>query len=311
MQPVSPWSVGVPRPELSETVVEPPGKGTGHWAGAPSACLADGVFYLAYRLRRPLGEGRGYAVVVARSSDGVRFEPLVTVTKEQMGTESLERPALARTEDGRWRLYLSCATTGTKHWRVEILEAAEPAGFDPRTARVVLPGSELLGVKDPVILQDGGKWRLWASCHPLADPDEADQMVTDHATSADGLEWVWQGTVLSGRPGLWDARGARVTAVLRDQGRTVAFYDGRASAAENYEERTGVALGDGFGVLVPQDAGPAAVSPYGAGGLRYLCVVALPGGGHRLYYELTCADGAHELRTELRPAPVPVPAVTE
>jgi hypothetical protein len=29
-------------------------------------------------------------------------------------------------------------------------------------------------------------------------------------------------------------------------------------------------------------------------------VLALPGGRYRLYYELTRADGAHELRTELR-----------
>lgn len=297
---MSPWSVTLPRPESSEIVIAPPEDGAGNWAGAPGAFLFDGVFYLAYRLRRPLGEGRGYAVVVARSADGVRFEPLLAITKEQMDTESLERPALTRTEDGVWRLYLSCATTGTKHWRVEVLEADDPSRFDPRTAKVVLPGSDLFAVKDPVILHDGGKWHLWASCHPLADPAEADQMVTDHATSADGLEWVWQGTVLSGRPGLWDSRGTRVTAIVRDQGRTIAFYDGRASAAENYEERTGVAVADGFGLLVPQGIEPAAVSPYGLGGLRYLSVVPLPGGGHRLYYELTRADGAHDLRTELR-----------
>ncbi|MEO3861629.1 hypothetical protein [Acrocarpospora sp. B8E8] len=30
----------------------------------------------------------------------------------------------------RWRLYLSCATYGTKHWRVELLEAATPAASD-------------------------------------------------------------------------------------------------------------------------------------------------------------------------------------
>ncbi|RAY16161.1 hypothetical protein DPM19_04355 [Actinomadura craniellae] len=300
----SPRPVAVPDPERARTVIAPPEDGPGNWAGAPSACLSDGMFYLAYRLRRPLGEGRGHAVVVARSADGIRFDPLVTITKEEMGTESLERPALARTEDGAWRLYLSCATTGTKHWRVELLEADDPAGFDPRTARVVLPGSDRFGVKDPVIVHTGGKWHLWASCHPLDDPHATDRMVTDHATSADGLEWTWQGTVLSGRPGLWDARGARVTAVVLDDGRTVAYYDGRASAAENYEERTGVALGDGFGILTAHGTEPAAASPYAGHGLRYVCPVALPGGGHRFYYELTRLDGAHDLCTEVHDGPL-------
>ena len=57
-----------------------------------------------------------------------------------MDAESLERPVLAVTAEGRWRLYLSCATTGTKHWRVEMLEAAAPDAFDPRQRAVILPG---------------------------------------------------------------------------------------------------------------------------------------------------------------------------
>ena len=84
----------------------------------------------------------------------------------------------------------------------------------------MLPGDAKTGVKDPVIVHHGGLWHLWASCHPLDDPDEADQMVTDYATSADGLEWTWQGTALSGRPGQWDSRGARVAAVRFDGDRS-------------------------------------------------------------------------------------------
>lgn len=287
----------LPDPGRSTVAVAPPEAGDGHWAGAPSAVAADGYVYLAYRLRRPIGQGRGHAVVVARSRDGERFETLLTIGRDEMDTESLERPALVRTPEGRWRLYLSCATHGTKHWRVELLEADQPEGFDARRRRVVLPGDPKTGVKDPVIVRRDGVWHLWASCHPLAVAEEADQMVSDYATSADGLEWTWHGTALSGRPGEWDARGTRISAVGFAGEAIVAFYDGRASAAENYEERTGVAVGTDPAALVPVGAGPAAASPYG--GLRYLDIVEVPG-GHRLYYEYTRADGGHELRTELR-----------
>ena len=68
--------------------------------------------YLAYRLRRPVGQGRGYANVVARSADGVRFTTVATIGKDAFGAESLERPALVVTDDGRWRLYVSVATPG-------------------------------------------------------------------------------------------------------------------------------------------------------------------------------------------------------
>ncbi|MFG1705850.1 hypothetical protein ACFLIM_21885 [Nonomuraea sp. M3C6] len=290
----------LPDPERSLAAVVPPGSGPGHWAGAPSAVAADGWIHLAYRLRRPVGEGRGHAVVVARSRDGVRFESLLTIIREEMDAESLERPSLVRTPEGRWRLYLSCATHGTKHWRIEALEAGDPAGFDSRSRTTVLPGDPKTGVKDPVIVWRGGMWHLWASCHPLADPGEADQMTTCYATSADGLSWAWHGTALSGRPGSWDARGTRVSAVRFTGGGVLAYYDGRASAAENYEERTGVAVGVDPAALTPLGDVPAAASPHAGGGLRYLDLVDLPGGGVRLYYEYARPDGAHELRTELR-----------
>jgi hypothetical protein len=285
----------LPSLDRSRLVVAPPEGGAGNWAGAPSACLVDGVVHLAYRMRAPIGKGRGYAVVVAREAGGERLETLCVIESRQLDAESLERPALLKTPDGRWRLYLSCATTGTKHWRIELLEAGDPREFDPRTARVVLPGDESVGVKDPVILHEDGRWHLWASCHPLADPDAADQMVTDYATSEDGVEWTWRGTALDRTPGRWDSRGVRVSAVFPAGDGVLAAYDGRAGAAENCEERTGIAIG-AHDRLTPQGAAPAAGSPYG--GLRYLCAVRLPA-GWRVYYEATRADGAHELRTEL------------
>jgi len=262
--------------------------------------VAGGEIFLAYRLRRPLGHGRGYAVAIARSADGEHFEPLTMIHKDEMAAESLERPFLVQTPEGAWRLYLSCATPGTKHWRVDVIEATHPAEFDSRRSRCVLPGDAKKGVKDPVIVRRGGEWHMWVTCHPLDDPAEADQMATEYASSTDGLTWTWDGVALSGRPGHWDSRGARVTSVCYAGDTIVAYYDGRATAAENYEERTGVATGTEPSVLTPAGDRPLAWSPYHGGGLRYLDILPLPDGRTRLYYEMTRPDGAHELRTELR-----------
>ena len=81
--------------------------------------------------------------------------------------------------------------------------------------------------------------------------------------------------------------------------RSPAYYDGRASVAENYEERTGVATGVDGAALAPISTEPLASSPYHGGGLRYLDIVPLPDGRHRLYYEMTRPDGSHALLTEL------------
>ncbi|HEX8008806.1 MAG TPA: hypothetical protein VF482_20545, partial [Trebonia sp.] len=204
----------LPQPCDAVVAVSPAGTGPGHWVGGPSAVVTENEIFLAYRLRRPVaGQGRGYAVAIASSADGVRFETIGLIRKEEVDTESLERPRLVRLPNGRWRLYLSCATTGTKHWRVEVTEAAHPGEFDVRQRAVVLPGDlRKRAVKDPVIVYRDGMWRMWATIHPLADPLETDQMTTEYATSADGLDWIWHGTALSGRTGLWDARGTRVSA---------------------------------------------------------------------------------------------------
>lgn len=272
--------------------VPAPGSGVGWWAGSSSAALdEDGTFVVAYRVRT--GEkGRG-STVVARSEDGERFTTVAELGQARFGAQSMERPSLVRAENGRWRLYVCCASPApSKHWWIDVLEADNPADFAKAEPRTVFPGDEQTGVKDPLVQRVNGGWCAWICCHPLDEADEEDRMTTAYATSANGLEWTWHGTVLAPRPGTWDQRGARVTAVLAD-GRVA--YDGRASKEENWFERIGLAQ------LGPDDSieQTADDAVYDA---RYLDVVTLPGGGYRIYYEARLPDESHELRTELIPA---------
>lgn len=282
-----------------EVAVTPPGEGTGYWAGGPSAVWQDGTFYLAYRLRRPVTEGRGYANVVGRSCDGVHYETVATVTSEQFGAASLERPALVPLDGGGWRLYVSCSTRDSKHWWVEAIESPDLASLPEGRRTVVLPGDADTAWKDIVVRSYPDGWQMWACRHPLdGGGDQADRMTSVYLTSADGVAWTPVGTALAPTPDTWDARGVRITSVFEDGASLCAFYDGRASAAENWFERTGLARGNSpasFAAI----AGPTTAGHT----LRYVSLAETTD-GTRLYWEASRPDGANELRTAYVPRPL-------
>ncbi|GGO42627.1 hypothetical protein GCM10012287_03950 [Streptomyces daqingensis] len=280
----------LPGTTAATVAVPAPGSGPQRWAGAPSALYdADGSLLLAYRVR-DAGEDRN---VVARTFDGSTYTAVAVLESGRLDAMMVERPALVRTPAGTLRLYVSCATPGTKHWWVGVLEAPTAEELPGAVLRPVFRGDHATAVKDPVIRCRDGRWEAWLCCHPLDRPGHEDRMFTAYATSEDGLEWRWRGPVLRGRPGAWDARGARLTSVLPD-GR--ASYDGRARAEENWFERTGLAAGEVV------DGAPqfSALGREPVADVRYLEVLPLPGAaGHRIFYEARLRDGSHELRTEL------------
>jgi hypothetical protein len=279
-----------PLPGMGRAVVAvpAPGEGPGWWAGASCAVPdPDGGFVVGYRVRN--GHDGIDQTVIARSPDGETFTTVATLDQSRFGAQWMERPAVVRTDEGRWRLFVCCGTPESKRWWIEVLEADDPAGLAVAEARPAFPGDDRTAVKDPIVKLRDGRWHAWICCHPLDVPGAEDRMSSAYATSDDGWTWEWHGTVLTGRPGEWDARGARLTTILPD-GR--AAYDGRASAEENWFERTGLAAPSGRDGRFIQVEGSPIVD------VRYLDALALEDGGFRIWYEARLPDERHELRTE-------------
>jgi hypothetical protein len=283
--------------------------------------------YLTYRLRRPRGadEDRGHTVRLARSTDGVAFEDIWSVTKKELGTLSMERSALHRAGD-TWFLYLSYVDPADNRWRIDVVTAGDPSRFDVAARRPVLTAaaSGTDGVKDPFLVRSGPAWLMFASyavtathdadrrahVHDTGDAYNTGDVVapTGLATSLDGLAFDWQGEVFGPGPG-WDRYQARLGTILPVPGGLLGFYDGSADASENYEERCGLALSTsavpaaasapaGWTRLTPR--GPRLTSPHATGALRYVDHVLL-GSDLLLYYEYARADGSHELRVHRVP----------
>jgi hypothetical protein len=113
------------RRELLGVALDPPDTKPGSWIGAGKV-LRDpesGGFLLSARPRVAAGKARGYAANIYRSKDGLRFERIGGVTKEDAirasavqihsieGTQLLRDPAT-----GRWHFYLSVDTGGGFVW---------------------------------------------------------------------------------------------------------------------------------------------------------------------------------------------------
>ncbi len=302
-------------PQDGVTVIEPPAAGNGYWAGAPSACYdADTErFYLYYRLRKPRPI-RGGECFIAASEDGRTFRPIWSATREAFGSDSVERSCLTKALDGRWLLYVSYVDPADGRWRIDVLEADDPAAFDPGQRLPVLTAVDVggEGVKDPWVMVVNGLYIMlvsYAVAVPVA-PEERERMHASGdiyntgltlsssglATSGDGRRFAWQGDVLAPRPGQWDAYAARLGCLVPTAQGWFGFYDGSSAVTENYEERTGLAQSWDLRHFFRLSAdGPSLVAPHGSGSLRYLDAVVRDDAIY-YYYEYARPDGSHELR---------------
>jgi hypothetical protein len=290
---------------------------TGYWAGAPSV-LADGdVTWLTYRERRPRGAPaeRGWRCAVAVSRDGIGFDDVWEVHKDELATASMERFDLIRTAGG-YELLLSFVDPADGRWRIDAVRATRPDAFDVADRRPVLTaastGTE--GVKDPVVVELGGLTHLFASvaapgpgvdASAHASADVYNTGATTHPTGVatrgtDGF--TWRGEALAVGPGgSWDGYQARLGAIIPAGDGWLGLYDGSAGHEENYEERLGLAWSpDGRVWRRETPRGPWLIGPGPTGSIRYADVVVRDGAAW-IYHEVTRPDGAHELRLARAP----------
>lgn len=304
-------------PEAGDVVLAPEEGGDGTWTGCPGVLYEPdrGRFLMTYRQRRPRGQPateRGWRCAIAASSDGLHFEDIWQVRKAELGTSSMERFCLLPAPEGGYQLYLSYVDPADRRWRIDVVQAGAADGFDVAKAMPALTaestGTE--SVKDPYAVRIGPVVYLLASYAQAglaaADRERAHRAgdiyttgLTTHptglATSLDGTHFRWHGEVLGVGEG-WDRYQARLNSAARVGHWWIGFYDGSASAQENYEERTGLAISaDLRGWTRLTSAEPWLVSPHGTGSLRYLDAVPVDG-ELWCYYEYARPDGAHELR---------------
>ncbi len=173
-------------------VLEPDENTPEWWAGAPSVCRGDdGTFFMACRMREgnsPRGK-RGYEVRILESADGRAFRPIHRIRREDAGVAGFERPCLVRDPDtGRYRLY-GCAGLEDGWAILRWDDADHPAAFRPETARPVLRAegpddgfARVVGYKDPYVLWDGARWRMFVIGHDRVE--RTWQFVSD-----DGERW--------------------------------------------------------------------------------------------------------------------------
>lgn len=298
-----------------QVIREPVGFENGYWAGAPEIFYAkdEGAMYLTYRIRRPRGvePDRGGEARIARSTDFSNFHDVWSVTKDKFQSASIERCALRKGPDGRWRYFACFVDPADGRWCVDVIDAPTIQLLDPRQARRLFsaPALGLEGVKDPWILEENGVFYMFLSVatHTLKTRKESHETLdifnTGQCVSATGLaissdleKWEWQGVVFTPEPAGWDAYCRRINSVVSFQGKYFAFYDGSASHLENYEEKTGLAISTDLRrwvSLTPEK--PRFTSPHTSGSLRYLDAQSV-GESLWLFYEFARPDGAHDLR---------------
>lgn len=178
------------------TILKPDKNEADWWAGAPSVTRgADGIFWMACRMRTadaPRGL-RGYEIRILKSVDGMHFEPVHGIKREEVPIPGFERPALVYdARSGKFKLY-ACGPWQSGPWNIiKFDDASEPTGFDASSAYpVITPRAKLherdvppVEYKDPVVLFAEGAYH----CYVIGYVRQNERIF--HFASKDGEKWA-------------------------------------------------------------------------------------------------------------------------
>lgn len=244
---IGPEAVRPPVPDSRDyiTVLEPERNEPDWWAGAPSVCLdEEGSVWMAARLREaysPRGK-RGYAIWIGRSRDGIEFERVKVIGREEVGTVSFERPSLLRDPiTGKFKLYYCRAGEPEPYgWYIgKFDDVDDPSLFDPSTARPVLRFDDPnWGVKDPFVINIGGLYHMFVIGYGI---NGHGRELPYLAVSIDGERWEFSSTPLLPSHG-WHNFSTRPSCLLPMPGGVwVLYYEG--SNAEWFDPPYNIAIG--------------------------------------------------------------------
>lgn len=287
------------------TAVKPEQDEPDWWAGAPSVVRAmDGTIWLACRMREaesPRGE-RGYEIRLLRSADGYDFEPVHAIHRDELGTVSVERPALVQNPlSGKFRLYICRAgKPEPSGWYVAALaDVDDPRELDPRTAEKVLggdPGTPSQGMKDPFVLVVGGLCHMFFIGYGLSGGARELPYV---ATSPTGRRFAVPREPLLHNTG-WHTHYTRPACVMPMGGVFVLYYEGSGADWFDppYNIQGGIAVSTDLRAF--EDVTPTAPiftspTPGRYGTLRYTDYLCLED-RVLFYYEAARENDSFELR---------------
>jgi hypothetical protein len=178
-----------------DVILEPDKNETEWWAGALSVVRDDqGIFWLACRMRSPeYPRGlRGYEIRILRSADGIHFEKVHLIPREQVPIPGFERPALlVDPHTKKFKLY-GCGPWQSGPWCIiKFEDADDPTQFIPSSAKPVIhaPAQKyprdvsVVEYKDPFIFYAQGRYH----CFVIGYIRRNERIF--HFTSADGEKW--------------------------------------------------------------------------------------------------------------------------